>query len=457
MYSRLKIIRGFNEFFVATVQLSTKYVGHGKHVNYYYASNGKSWHYLRKAEHYANTTFRGHNHLITLLNGNADKEMSNLDTHLDVIDHLIQKLGSTNTNWPPSLYYTNFVQFLNSTTKSFKYISKNDMLLLLSVLSNVKLSEESQLVRSLDTECARRALMWSADTCLLVLDLWVILVGHKIVQSAFWKVLLKHWTFINGCNKPQNAVQLLFYIGLFKCASQHLMPTLENYLEKAVGFLTDDDVLIVCQGFFKTKHKIQSMSILRNITQRIVQMSTLQQFDEMTFISYIKVLRHARYEDVNLCHQVVNFIKSSINFKTNLMHCAHFSAFFASNRFYDVQLFSEFEASLCNACNAELSTIAKLNDFALDMSENEIKTSHLSNLSRMKDISRILWSMSELVHSPTQYFSEVITKYLRLRIQKDFNNLEKAYYIDCVHSLSIMGVLLNDLVEKYGTESHESR
>lgn len=242
-------------------------------------------------------------------------------------------------------------------------------------------SKTLSLVENLDAECLLRSADLSCEEIFRLFNIYMKIIPNRITEMDFYKSGLQIlFSQIKSLEK-KDLLQFTFYAGLNKknLNSQRMLRQSLKLMDKQfIDSLTVEEMCVICSSTFKTSTKIKNKLFLSKVREYLKENLFILK-DTAIFITFIKSIRHNRFQDDNLlstlsCAVLFNKTYENYSFPTN----CHLMAAFADYFYYDEGLFK----LLTKKCIEQL-----------DKSTFEGGSVYVKEKLRAKDIKRFLWVM----------------------------------------------------------------
>nr|XP_015903341.1 FAST kinase domain-containing protein 5, mitochondrial [Parasteatoda tepidariorum] len=243
------------------------------------------------------------------------------------------------------------------------------------------------LWNSLDSECVKRLPTWSTSQKLLVADYWFHLRLNRISQYNRNMIdnLLQR---LSGLTDAE-MVQLMFYINLQRELRLDSSESLKVRLVPVVKNISIDELGIVCLGFFKTKNKLNDISVIKIIIERFID--EIEVAKNLTLVSLLKFLKKSiqlSYTEmyIPLLHKCTAY-----TCRWDVHTCIHLALLASECHVYHPLLLDSIVERLC-------STIER---------------------ARLKDMMKLLQCLSHFNHHPPQKFNSLLFSEIRKESRRD--------------------------------------
>ncbi|XP_076760973.1 FAST kinase domain-containing protein 5, mitochondrial [Xylocopa sonorina] len=290
------------------------------------------------------------------------------DKSAEDILHVIRKLTYcylSGSRFEISLYN----DILCELIKKLQSLQNHQIKVLLQCLIALKdVTSETLIYKSfinvLSKVCLTRFFSSNNEELLLISDAFCQLQVHN---SFVWRAARKLGSKCHNLSGKQ-LVQLLFvYQG-------HVlnMFDIECCLHRRLQELTGNEIGIIARGFFLTQRSIRNKYLLKAIMERVsIFVPTM---DNICIASIMKLVRHSRVRQIDSLQNVLISLRSEVP-KLSLKSITHIAQAFGSRHVYDEILVNNI----------------------LKRIENKL------NLARLKDIERILYSLTTVTPFTTYY------------------------------------------------------
>lgn len=138
-------------------------------------------------------------------------------------------------------------------------------------------------------ECVKRADLWNIETLLVAADLFFTLHSKYIFNLPYAEIFWKRMEDLCTKNKisPQDAVAILFHVNLKRQLSRNMRDNLINpFLDGIPNDFSLDECALVCAGFHKSKHPVNSKAFNRDTIFKIT--NDIHTADEISICAIFK-------------------------------------------------------------------------------------------------------------------------------------------------------------------------
>ncbi|XP_066964556.1 uncharacterized protein [Macrobrachium rosenbergii] len=295
-------------------------------------------------------------------------------------------------------------------------------------LENQKIGYLSAIRGHLANQCKTKAVESELSEVLQLFDVLLILFGNNVYKRKEYETFISLFESFLSIAEPHELVQILHYVGLSKkkSFSKEFIDNIVKKLEPRFSHLSFCDAGICVSGIFKSGVNLDKSSHLvhqtvQHLQNRMKESCALSDLESFAFVSMIKVLRTAKYENDEFFSDLGEYTCKMSEVYLTPQVVPHILALYANSRIYEKELF----------CKLEQVTLEHLKD-------------HTSNV-RVRDISRLLWCFSHTGHGCNPQLFTLIDKYLSFihgsQINKDH------HFSDSLLSLVICGHYPEDLIK----------
>lgn len=138
-------------------------------------------------------------------------------------------------------------------------------------------------------ECVKRADLWNIETLLIAADLFFTLHSKYIFNLPYAMIFWKRMENLCTENKisQQDAVAILFHVNLERQLSRNMRDNLINpFLDGIPNDFSLDECALVCAGFHKSKHPVNSKTFNRDTIFKII--NDIHTADEISICAIFK-------------------------------------------------------------------------------------------------------------------------------------------------------------------------
>ncbi|CAH1164719.1 unnamed protein product [Phaedon cochleariae] len=243
--------------------------------------------------------------------------------------------------------------------------------------------EYLELLNMLDNECSQRVRKLKTQEIIELLHVYMKIIPNKIVQHKYYGVAIKELLNRIDTLTKNDLVQLIFYIGLMKkfAKSEVLRKCVDKFNKNTVNSLSAEELCIICNATFKTGTHLDNTIFLDKVMSYLNDNLYLLK-DPALFITLLKTVRLNRYQNEDLLSTITcaMFFNKTLEYYSFIGLC-HILALYSDFLYYD--------ENVLNAFTRRCIQLLKENEFV-----------SINNASpdqpRLKDIKRLLWSLSNL-------------------------------------------------------------
>ncbi|XP_068237897.1 uncharacterized protein [Palaemon carinicauda] len=315
-----------------------------------------------------------------------------------------------------------------SSIKSMNVQELRHLAVLVRELRYQKIGYLGSIRGSLANQCEVKAMESDFSEILQLFDILLLLYGNGVYKRKEYEEFVSLFETYSSSADPHELVQVLYYVGLGKKKrlSQEFIIDIIQKLEPKFRDLSFCDAGIALSGIFKSGVSLNRSTPLvqqtvQHLLKRMEDPRVMSDLDSYAFVSMIKVLRTAKYEDEEFFHTLREYICKNSQVPLTFQVIPHILAFYASNRIYDKELFS------------------KLEKIALEFLKDQ--TSQV----RIRDVSRLLWCFSHTGHDCHPQLYTLIEKCLSVIHLSQMTN--DHHFSDSLLSLVICGHYAKDLIK----------
>lgn len=178
--------------------------------------------------------------------------------------------------------------------------------LLFDVMAVIDHLDKAHVMPLLERECCLRMSNWTVKEVLLAMDIFYLCQWQAAMfyRSSFkWFDLKVNYLTI----EPHDILQLLFYVSLYRNAPITLMRQIEQMLLHEIESYSPVELGLVCHAFFVTNTCILNYSLLEKLSQKLIKGLATKRMPAALIGNYLKVFRHAYYEDTNFYQQIGDY------------------------------------------------------------------------------------------------------------------------------------------------------
>lgn len=144
--------------------------------------------------------------------------------------------------------------------------------------------------KALDAQLLERSTKWDIEKRLYVIDVWYKLKLTRLSEFVFLVTMKLSRRILRFT--PSQLIQTLFYMNTARRISPATsMFEFEHMLEQHVDKLSLEELGVAATGFFKSKNRIKSISLLINIIDRII--NNIDNIPDITLAALVKVIRYS--------------------------------------------------------------------------------------------------------------------------------------------------------------------
>nr|XP_023022506.1 uncharacterized protein LOC111510793 [Leptinotarsa decemlineata] len=239
-----------------------------------------------------------------------------------------------------------------------------------------------KLLNTLDDECSEKIKKLESAQIFEILYEYMKVIPNRIIDYRFYNSAVSELVTRIDTLGRKEIVQLIFYIALKKKqADHHLLRKCINSLGDAIKSLSPEDLCVICNATYKTSTVINNHDFLNKVLSSLNDNLYIFQ-DPPLLITLIKTVRQNRYQTEDLLATVTCAIFFNKNIERySFVALCHMLALYSDFLYFDeniVEVFTE-----------RCILLLKENKFT-EMAK------YTPDIPRMKDIKRLLWSLSNL-------------------------------------------------------------
>ena len=328
--------------------------------------------------------------------GSVQRKVS-LKLRLDVVvqPNLLGSLMVSRNSWDETQILPKIQQSVNLRNEdnkdAFKVLisplSDSQFLQLFrEVVSHCNLHNHLILVRAMEDDSSRRLVDISADAMLLIADSFFMMNyrPNHYMKALMHRVYMR-WEELNL--NPQQTMQLLFYISVYRNMTVELKNLLEGYILLSIDKLTINEIGLVCHAFFASNSRIENYILINAISNHLL--NNMNELTSFNLANILKTLKHAGFESKDFYDKLGNnLIKIDLLKSAYLSTIVHVANAFGSAKIVHEKLFSFITDQMEKNCNPNKNI-------------------------RTKDIVRIIWTFSNMQFPISERIKDLLVTELR--------------------------------------------
>ncbi|CAG9861814.1 unnamed protein product [Phyllotreta striolata] len=267
-------------------------------------------------------------------------------------------------------------------------------------------ASKHHFLQTVDEQCTRELKQMSTLCIFDVLHALTKKIPNRITESEFYERSLQELAARLPYLSKNEVIQYIFYMGLKKknnSNNQILKKCLNKLSKSGLSTLTAEDLCVICNSTFKTTTKINDQFLSTVIAY--IQNNLHLFKDPALLVTYLKSIRQNRYQN----EEFLSTISYTILFNKTAEHYSfsalcHILALYSDYLYYDENVLRHF-------CEKSIDILRH--------SSYTTKTEHMSIQSRLKDIKRLLWCLSNLNYTklPASDIKDVIIPSIVQRVE----------------------------------------